>query len=57
MASLHPADRVSNARTGADHGDRARSDDGPHPSICVLAGFGVIAAAGVLTHLVFRLIF
>ncbi len=53
MASLHPADRVSSA---PKH-DRARSDDGPHPSICLLTGFGVIAAAGVLTHLLFRLIF
>jgi hypothetical protein len=51
MASLHPADRVSGARKQ----DRARSDDGPHPSICGIAGFGVIAAAGVLTHLLFRL--
>lgn len=53
MALLHPADRVSSARQS----DRARSDDGPHPSICVATGFAVIAAAGVLTHLLFRLIF
>lgn len=53
MASLHPADRVSSARRH----DRARSDDGPHPSICVVTGFAVIAAAGVAVHLLFRLIF
>jgi hypothetical protein len=53
MASLHPADRVSSA---PKH-DRARSDDGPHPSICVVTGFAVIAAAGVAVHLLFRLIF
>ncbi|WP_157072440.1 hypothetical protein [Brevundimonas bacteroides] len=53
MASLHPADRVSSAR----HQDRTTSEDGPHPSICVITGFAVIAAAGVAVHLLFRLIF
>jgi hypothetical protein len=53
MALLHPADRVSSAR---QH-DRATSKDGPHPSICVFTGFGVIAGAGLLVHLLFRLIF
>ncbi len=53
MASLHPADRVSSAR----HKHRATSEDGPHPSICVVTGFAVIAAAGVAVHLLFRLIF
>lgn len=53
MALLHPADRVSSDRRDS----REASNDGPHPSICVLTGFGVIAASGVLVHLLFRLIF
>lgn len=57
MASLHPADRVSSVRPRVDHGDRTTSKDGPHPSICVVTGFAVIAAAGVAVHLLFRLIF
>lgn len=57
MALLHPADRVSSARPRLDQGDRATSKDGPHPSICLVTGFGVIAAAGVAVHLLFRLIF
>jgi hypothetical protein len=53
MASLHPADRVSNTRKH----DRATSNDGPHPAICVTTGFGVIVAAALLVHLLFRLMF
>lgn len=56
MASLHPADRVSSVGAHAQHGDRATPKGGIHPSICVFTGFGVIAATGVLVHLLFRLI-
>jgi hypothetical protein len=57
MASLHPADRVSSVRPLVDRGDRAALKGGIHPSICVFTGFGVIAATGVLVHLLFWLIF
>lgn len=53
MALLHLADRVSIVRASA----RAGSKGEIHPAICLLTGFGVIAAAGVAVHLLFRMIF
>lgn len=44
MALLHPA-------------DRATDPPKPHPALCFFTGLGVIFAAGLAVHLLFRLIF
>ena len=37
-----------------DHKRPQTHRDGPHPAICLMAGFGVIIAAAVIVHIVFN---
>ena len=37
-----------------DHKPSQSHRDGPHPAICLMAGFGVIIAAAVIVHVVFN---
>ena len=37
-----------------DHNPPQAHRDGPHPAICLAAGFGVIIAAAVIVHIVFN---
>ena len=39
-----------------DHKPPQAHRDGPHPAICLAAGFGVIIAAAVIVHIVFNLV-
>ncbi len=34
-----------------------RSEGGPHPAICLAAGFGVIAVAATVVHILMGVIF
>ncbi|WP_420471598.1 hypothetical protein [Brevundimonas sp. FT23042] len=45
MALHHPLD---------DH--PARREDGPHPAICLILGFGVIAVGATIVHIVFNVL-
>jgi len=46
MALHHPVD------------DRpAVREDGPHPAICLMLGFGVIAVGATIVHIVFNAVF
>ncbi|MDY6924623.1 MAG: hypothetical protein SWI22_11775 [Pseudomonadota bacterium] len=36
--------------------DQTPSRDGPHPAVCLLAGFGVIILGAVLVHVVFNVL-
>lgn len=37
-----------------DHKPPATHRDGPHPAICLAAGFGVIILAAIIVHVVFN---
>jgi hypothetical protein len=37
-----------------DHKPPQAHRDGPHPAICLAAGFGVIIAAAVIVHIAFN---
>lgn len=37
-----------------DHKPPNTHRDGPHPAICLMAGFGVIIAAAVIVHIAFN---
>lgn len=39
-----------------DHKPPQAHRDGPHPAICLIAGFGVIIAAAMIVHVVFNMI-
>ena len=39
-----------------DHKPPNTHRDGPHPAICLAAGFGVIIAAAVIVHIIFNLV-
>ena len=39
-----------------DHKPSQAHRDGPHPAICLATGFGVIIAAALIVHTVFRLV-
>lgn len=42
MALLHPH----------DHAGAPRSHDGPHPALCLGAGFGVIVVLAIAVHVI-----
>jgi hypothetical protein len=45
MALLHP-----------HHSDPPPTEDGPHPAICLAAGFGVIILGAIIVHVVFNVL-
>jgi hypothetical protein len=38
----------------SDHKPPQAHRDGPHPAICLAAGFGVIIAAAIIVHVIFN---
>ena len=40
-----------------DHKPPTTHRDGPHPAICLAAGFGVIIVAAVIVHIAFNAMF
>ncbi|MFN3930202.1 MAG: hypothetical protein ACK4JY_00510 [Brevundimonas sp.] len=36
--------------------DQTPSRDGPHPAVCLLAGFGVIIGCATLVHVIFNVL-
>lgn len=45
MALLHP-----------HHSDPPPAHDGPHPALCLIAGFGVIVVGATIVHIVFNVL-
>lgn len=54
MALLDSAHGVSTVRTRSKSSSKPLTEREIHPSICLLAGFGLIIGSATLVHLLFK---